>query len=463
MRGSSMRDSTMRASTMRGARLLLVGLLGWSGGAAAMGLSEAFDLATEFDPAIPQSLAIYEADRQLGRQVSGGLKPSVNAFGRAARGRARVESNVFPGGEDEGNVYNAGVELRQPLYRRDWSARGQQAGALDRMADIGREDRIQRLILRVAERYFGVLEARDGLELAQLEQDALDKALEDTRNRAEAGVVAQTELQEARARSDLARAGTIRAEATLDAAQDALDEITNNGYAPLPRLGRDTPLPPIMPSRVEDWLETSRRHSLVLMQARETIVNAQSEAAAQRSAYTPTLDAVAAYDYMDTRDFSDGMERREASIGLELQVPIYQGGANTARSREAAFRLEASRAELARLNLETDRRIRQLFRGVQADLLEVEALRRGEESAASALEATRNGYEAGTRTILDLLDAEARLADARRNFAGARYQFLMSSLTLYYEAGVLSADEIRRLDDLLEPASEAPAFGMSRY
>ena len=95
--------------------LLLAALLSATASAQGMGLSEAFDLATEFDPAIPQSLAIYEADRLRGKQVTGSLRPSLNAFGSAAVGRARVESNVFPGGEDEGNVYNAGIELRQPL------------------------------------------------------------------------------------------------------------------------------------------------------------------------------------------------------------------------------------------------------------------------------------------------------------------------------------------------------------
>lgn len=432
--------------------LLLASLLSVTVSAQGMGLSEAFDLATEFDPAIPQSLAIYEADRLRGRQVTGSLRPSLNAFGSAAVGRARVESNVFPGGEDDGNVYNAGIELRQPIYRRDWSARGRQAGALDRLADIGREDRIQLLILRVAERYFGVLEARDGRALALLEQEALDKALDDTRNRAEAGVVARTELTEARARADMARARTIRAEAALDAAQDALNEITNNGYAELPALDRDTVLPPLMPSTAEAWLDTSRRHSLVLLQAQQNLVNAESELAARRSDYIPTLDAVAGYQYADTRDFADGLERREASIGIELQVPLYQGGITRARSREAGFRAEAARAELARLTLETDRRIRQLFRGLQSDLLEVDALRRGEESAAEALEATRNGYEAGTRTILDLLDAEARLAEARRGFSAARYQYLVNLLNLRYEAGVLTAEDLRSVDSLLDPA-----------
>jgi len=421
-----------------------------SSAAVSMSLSEAFDRAVRHDPAIPQSIAIYEAERAQSGAISGERKLRANAFGQFYRGRSEVESNFFASGTDYGNQQVIGVELRQPLFRRDWRALGRQARALDEQAELGREDRIQRLVLRLADRYFGVLLELENLELALSEREALSKALEDTSNRVEVGVAAETDLRESRARYDLARAAAMRAEVALTSARAALHEITNNGEADLPRLRPDMVLPELDPVGEQAWVDRARESSLVLLRARENVRLAEARLSSARSAYSPTLDAVALYRHDDTRDFPDGQDRRDSLIGLELQVPLYNGGMIRARSREASYLQQAAVAELARLDLETERRIRQLYREVEADRVQVEALGVAVESALLARVATRNGYEAGTRTILDVLDSESRVADARRNHAGARYGFLVNLLNLHYEAGVLTPDDIRALDVLLD-------------
>lgn len=435
---------------MRFAKEVLVAVLMLPASLNAMTLSEAFDLATEHDPAIPQSLAIYEAELHQGKQLTGERLPQLNATGQLSRAYSRSEAEQFPSGRGDGNIRVAQIELRQPLYRRDWLARGRQADALDERAEVGRDDRIQRMVLRVAERYFSVLREREALDVVRAEKQALETALNDTRNRHEAGMVAVTDLREAQARYDLSRAAALRAESALSSARDALHEITNNGYAELPALRQDVSLPSLQPGSAEGWIDVARQHSLVLREARENITIARSELSSRRSEYSPRLDAVAAYRYDDTLDFPDGQERRDRIFGVELNVPIYNGGVARARSREASYRLEAASAELQRLTLEIDRQIRQLFRDVEADRIQVEALSLAVVSAESAREATDNGYQAGTRTILDLLDAETRLADARRNYADARFGLLLNTLNLHYQSGILGPDDIRQLDTLLE-------------
>ncbi|MFN3714478.1 MAG: TolC family outer membrane protein [Alcanivoracaceae bacterium] len=415
----------------------------------AMTLSEAFDQATRHDPAIPQSIAIYEAEKAATALVSGERRPRLNAFGHAYSGKSEYDSQLFGSGESSGNQYTYGVELRQPLFRRDWNALGRQARALDQQAEIGREDRIQRMVLRLADRYFGVLLELEAMELARSERESLDKALEDTRNRHEAGVAAQTDLREAQARADLARAGQMRAEVALASARAALHELTNNGQAALPRLRTDVVLPALSPVSEDEWVALARERSLVLLRAREAVTVSRSTVSSARSGYSPTLDAVARYRTDDTTDFPDGQDRTDMLVGVELNVPLYNGGMARARSREASYYHEAARAELARLDLETERRIRQLYREVEADRLQAGALGVAVESAQLARDATRNGYEAGTRTILDVLDAESRVADARRNYASARYGFLVNLLNLRYEAGTLSPDDLGALDPLL--------------
>ena len=320
---------------------------------------------------------------------------------------------------------------------------------MDELAEVGKEDRIQRMVLRLADRYFGVLREIENLELALSERESMAKALEDTRNRHQAGVVAETDLREAQARFDLARAQAMRAEVALTSARAALHEVTNNGQAELPRLRSDAVLPQLNPTTEDEWVALARERSLVLLQARENVQVSKSLLSSSRSAYTPTLDAVARYQHNDTTDFDDGQERTDTIVGLELNVPLVSGGMMRARSRQASYQYEAARAELARLDLETERSIRQLYREVEADRLQAEALGMAVDSASLARAATSNGYDAGTRTILDVLDAESRLADARRNYASSRFAFLINLLNLRYQAGVLAPDDLNALDSLL--------------
>ncbi len=420
-----------------------------SGALQAMTLAEAFDLATQHDPAIPQSLAIYEAERTLSGQSLGDRRPSVAVQGLLAHGDSRVDSNLFPSGDDDGARYRVSAEVRQPLFRRNWRAMGAFGEALDEQAEIGKEDRIQRLLLRVAERYFGVLQALESTEVAQLELDALAKALQDTRNRHQAGLVAVTDLQEAQARFDLSRAALLRTETALASARDALHEITRNGDALMPRLMEGAELPSLLPDTAQDWVAIAEEHSLPIRRSRQNLAAADAQLKAAKAAYSPRVDAVAQYNYDDTSDFYDGQHRRDALIGLEVNVPLYQGGVLRAQKREAHFRMNAALADVDRLTMETERRIRQLFGEVVADREQITALGQALRSALTARQATENGYKAGARTILDVLDAEARVADARHNMAQARFGILLSLLNLRYQAGILEVEDILRLDQLL--------------
>jgi outer membrane protein TolC len=262
-------------------------------------------------------------------------------------------------------------------------------------------------------------------------------------------VVAETDLREAQARFDLARAQAMRVEVALTSARAALHEVTNNGHAPLPRLHSDVVLPQLNPASEDEWVALAREKSLVLLQARENVRVSKAVLSSSRSAYSPTLDVVARYQHNDTTDFDDGQERTDTVVGLELNIPLVNGGMMRARSRQASYQYEAARAELARLELETERSIHQLYREVEADRLQAEALGMAVESAILARVATSNGYDAGTRTILDVLDAESRLADAKRNYASSRYGFLVNMLNLHYQAGVLASDDLSALDSLL--------------
>jgi outer membrane protein len=400
--------------------------------AQAMTLSEALQRASQVDPTVPGSLALYDAEREVGRQERGTRLPSVSFT--AGYDRAKTEASFpFATAPEEESYHSSGAALvaRQPLFRLDWFARGGPlAQARDTQADFALQDRKLQLLRRVAERYFGVLVAQDDLAQAEAEARAVRESLEDTRKRYEVELVPGTDLKEAQARDDLAQARLLSARRALETARAALDEIT------------------------EAWVAAAGQQSPRIAQARQALVIAEANHRSRQSEAAPTVDLVARISHDDSTDYSLGQESDDRRIGLELNVPLYAGGINSSRIRAAEANRRIAEAELKRLTLETERETRQLFRQVQTAYDEVSAFEKSLASALTAERATRAGYDAGTRTITDVLDAKSRVVQARRDLNGTRYNLLLSLLQLKQTVGNLSEQDFAEIDRLL--AARAP-------
>lgn len=425
--------------------------------ATALTLSEALKRATEHDPTVPASLALYDFERESGKQERGTLLPSVSV--NAGYDRANTEAD-FPFGtapEERYNSWTTALVARQPLFRLDWFARRDRAAALDEQAEIGLRDRGQRLLRRVAERYFNVLLAQDALDRAQAEARAVRESLEDTRKRYEVELVPGTDLKEAQARDDLAQAQLLSARRALDNARDALNEITGAGHQALPRLPEQVRFPPLTPDAAEDWVSAAREQSPRIALARQAVVVAEADQKSRRSEALPTVDLVASVSHDDSTDYSLGQERDDSRIGVELNVPLYAGGINQSRLRQAEAGLRSAEGELRRITLETERETRQLFRQVQTRYDETSAFEKSLASAQAAEAATRAGYDAGTRTITDVLDARSRVEQARRDLNSTRYNLLLSLLQLKETVGVISEKDFAEIDRLLTAAATSGA------
>ncbi|MGH8454049.1 MAG: TolC family outer membrane protein, partial [Nevskiales bacterium] len=340
-------------------------------------------------------------------------------------------------------------------FRLDWFARGDRARALDAQADISLRDRTQQLFRRVADRYFGVLVAQDALALAEAEAHAVRESLEDTRKRYEVELVPGTDLKEAQARDDLAQARLLSARRNLDSARDALDEITGADRSALPRLPEQVAFPPLVPAQSDAWVAAAREQSPRIAQARQAVVVAETNRRSRQSEAMPSVDLVAQVSHDDSTDYSLGQQRDDARIGFELNVPVYAGGINSSRLRQAEASQRTAEAELKRLTLETERETRQLFRQVQTGYDESSAFARSLASAQAAERATRAGYDAGTRTITDVLDAKSRVVQARRDLNSTRYNLLLSLLQLKQTVGNLSEKDFAEIDRLLSAAAPA--------
>jgi len=436
---------------------LLALLLAGAAPAQAMSLSEALARAMASDPVAAAAQASRDAGREAGVQERATRLPQVNATGTWSNTDSKVISTPFGAGFSERyDGWNAGVELRQPLFRYDWLARGRRADARDEQAEAGYAQRMQALVSRVAERYLGVLMARNELGLAQAEADAVRKSLDDTRKRYDVQLVPGTDLKEAQARDDLAQARLLSAQESLESAQDALDETTGDGRAPLSTLAPDATLPSLDSADPSVWVARARESSPAFRQAQAAYTVAKADVESARSSALPVIDAVASHGRQDTSESRVGTEANNTVLGVEVRVPLFASGANLSRVRQAQASLRAAEADRDRIQRELERETRRLVRDVQTARAQAAAYRRAADSAQAAEQATRYGYEAGKRTITDVLNAQSNTVQARRNLDQSRYDTLLKTLQLKQQVGQLGPDDLAAMDQLLTPASAAP-------
>ncbi|MDD3764311.1 MAG: TolC family outer membrane protein [Nevskiales bacterium] len=438
----------MSARAIRAA-LLLGTFAVLPGTAAAMTLSEAFERAQEHDPTIAASLAQLDADQELGRQERGTLLPNVSATAAYEYAKTDSTGRFFGKSKDQYPSWSAQLQARQPLFRLDWFARRDRASALDSRARTQYRDRELQVLVRIAERYFAVLVAQDQLKQAVAEAEAVRESLQDTQERYAVELVPGTDLKEAQARDDLAQTRLISARTSLRTAQDALDEVTGSGYVDLPTLPEGVKLPPLTPSDIDQWVQAALEQNPQVLMSRESVQIARADLRSAGSDAAPTLDLVGSVSHTDNSEYAFGQQNDDSRIGLELNVPIYAGGINGARRREAAARLRSAEADLRRVELETARETRQGYREVENAYFEIEAMQRALESALSAQAATQAGYDAGTRTITDVLDAKSRVVQSRRDLNNTRYNLLLKVLQLRQLAGELVPQDFGGIDQLL--------------
>lgn len=423
---------------------------------ATMTLREALQRAIDSDPAVAASLAERAADREVGVQERATRLPTLNITAAIKNTDSEVLSTPFKdpaattsGFDERYDSWQMGAELRQPLFRYDFLARGRRASAQDQLAEQAFIQRGQALVIRVADRYLAVLNASNELALAQSEAEAVGKSLSDVRKRYDVQLVAGTDLKEAQARHDLAQANLLAAQQAVNSAQDALDEVTGNGRAQLYVLNPSAELPALDSLDAEVWLTRARANNPAYQQALAQVAVAQANATSRRSESLPVLDLVASHGRQDMSESRIGSKANSTEVGVELRLPLFAGGAYASKVREAQARLDQAQAQQARSERELLRETRRLFREVQTARAQSQAYQRAVESSQAAEQATRYGYEAGKRTITDVLNAQSNTVQAKRNLDRSRYDVLLKMLQLKQQAGVLDANDLTAVDTLL--------------
>ena len=419
---------------MRRASALATGvfLLAMSSAAPGENLFEVFEAALGSDPEFLATGADHRAAREIRPQALAGLLPSVR-LSLDTQWNERQRRRDF-------RSDNLVLDVAQPLYRRDRRVELQQADSRIARADALYAAARQDLMVRVAERYFGVLEAEDELSFAQATLEAFEQQLAQSRQRFEVGLIAITDVEEAKAGFDLARAQLIAAENALDIAREALRETTGRYLERLAPLG-DMPLVMPEPSDIDKWTQTALERNQRLLAARHDSETARREIERMQAGHSPTLDAVGSLGLNDSESGMFG-ETRRANVGLRLNLPLYSGGSVVSRTRESRHRYQRTLNVLERERRRAQRETRDAYLGVDSGISRVHALEQAVRSSETAAEAIEAGFQVGTRTSVDVLDAQRDLFRARRDLSEARYSYMLNVLRLKRAAGTLAQDDL---------------------
>ncbi|MDM8348441.1 TolC family outer membrane protein [Pseudomonas sp. sp1636] len=428
-------------------------------------LSTKTDLVTVYQEAannnadLAAARADYRARREVVPQARSGLLPNLSAGANLSDTHTEVDTSLGSQSTSRsGTVYQA--NLSQPLFRADRWFQLQAAEASSEQAALELSATEQNLILQSAETYFAVLRAQDTLASTKAEEAAFKRQLDQANERFDVGLSDKTDVLEAQAGFDTARANRIIAQRQVEDAFQALITLTNREYVALEGIEHSLPILAPTPNDAKAWVDTAATQNLNL-QASNYAVSAAEETLRQRkSGHAPTLDAVASYQKGDNDSlgfsnnaaavnrFSGDAEQR--SLGLQLNIPLYSGGLTSSQVREAYQRVNQSEQLRESLRRQVVQNTRNLHRAVNTDVETVQARKQSIISNQSALEATEIGYQVGTRNIVDVLDAQRQLYSSVRNYNDARYDYIINNLRLKQAAGTLSPADLEALEQYLK-------------
>ena len=446
----------LRAPGVDKLAILLSALL-LSGAVAAADLLQVYRDALAHDAQYAAARAIAEAGREKQPQALAGLLPTVaatgNTFGNDGSFDTRISgSNLSTSSRNRFNSNAYSVNLTQPLFRWQNFVQYDQSKLLVMQTEANFAQAGQDLILRVAQAYFDVLVAIENLRAVQANKTAIAQQLEQAKKNFEVGTATITDTYESQSRFDLATAQEIAAENELEVRRYALRVLIGKDPGELNRLKTKAVMEAPQPAGMEPWVEAAERDSFVV-QAQEAAAEAADKAVEiNRAGHYPTVDVVANYGQNNGPGQSGlgSIDTTTRQIGLQVNIPIFQGGAVNSRTREAAARRDAERASLDNVRRTSALSARQAYLGVVNGLAEVRALEAALLSSLSSLESNRLGYEVGVRINIDVLNAENQVYVTRRDLARARYNTLQNQLRLKAAVGTLSEAEVERINQLLE-------------
>ena len=433
-------------------RLITALGLVFSGGAFSANLSDLYRDAFAYDAQYASARASYRAVLEKLPQARAGLLPNISAD--AYLRRNDVESTL-PGGDARFTSDGMSASASQPLFRRQNWVQYEQAKLQLKVGESQLKLAQQELILRVARAYFDVLQAQDNIAFIQSQKAAISEQLASAKRNFEVGNATVTDTHEAQARFDLTTAQEIAAQNEREIRLRALQRLVGKSPMPLATLGDKTQLKLPKPTGIDEWVTRASEQNLQTQIQRDLKLIADREVARNRAGGYPTLDAVASYSVSNNQNFgSVQVDTHTAVVGLELAVPIYQGGLLGSRVREAVANQDKARFDLENAHREAGLQASEAYLNVANGEAQVKALEQARISTQAQLDSTKLGLQVGVRTSLDVLNAQQQVLSAQRDLAEARYNFILAGLNLQAAVGELDAADLAEVDGYLGTVRE---------
>ena len=423
----------------------------------AQNLSQVYQDARAYDAQYAAARYALQAGQEKLPQGRALLLPTLNFNASVVQSYLDTEYKgltTLPAGERDFRTEGYTFTLTQPLFRAQNFIQYDQAELQVKQAESVFSQAGQDLIVRVAVAYFEFLGAQDSLRLVRGQKAAIAEQLAQARRNFEVGTATITDTHEAQARYDLSQAQEISAMNDVEARRRALQQLTGKVYETLKPLRADIKLSPPNPNNMQAWVDLAEKQSYAVLIQEATAEIAALEAKRASAAHHPTLDIVATHGQTSqtaSTQTSVGTDNTSTVIGLQLAMPLYQGGALNSREREAAALQLRSREDLENARRSAALTARQTYNTVMNGIAQVGALEQALVSSQSALDSNRLGYEVGVRINIDVLNAQQQLFQTRRDLAVARYNTITNSLRLKAAAGSLREEDIEEVNRALAP------------
>ena len=414
----------------------------------AQSLQELYDAARTYDAAYLSARAAAQAAEHRAAQADALLRPS-SALSSSASLTMADAPRV---GTGDNNALGATLSGKYPLFNKSTAPTIEQSRKAVQLTQVDLEVVEQDLIVRLSQAYFDVLAAQDALATTRASKAAITEQLASAKRNFEVGTATITDTREAQARFDLATAQEIAAENDLRTKRIALDQVVGRGNVSPKGLVKAATLPAPQPADAEAWASQADGGHPSVRKARLGLDVARLETEKARAAESYTVDAVGsvgATRYSGSSASLPGITK-SATVGVQLNWPLYTGGATQNRIKETLALEDKSRNDLDASRRAVTQATRQAFFGVQSGLAQVKALEAAESSSQLALEATQLGYKVGVRVNLDVLNAQTQLFQTRRDLAKARYDVILGGLKLRLASGQLKPADVTSVNTLLD-------------
>lgn len=391
--------------------------------------------------------ATVEAGREKAPQGLSGLLPTIGVSANTAWNDNTYHPDGAPTSRNGFTSSGYYLNLSQPIFRWQNWVQYDQAKLQVVQAEANFAQALQDLVLRVAQAYFDVLYAQEALTAVRANKEAITQQLEQARKNFEVGTATITDSQEAQSRFDLASAQEIAAINDLEFRRYALRLVIGKDPGELNRMKAAVQLMPPQPATMESWVEAAAQNSFGVQSQQATTELAAKEVERARAGHYPTLDAVANYGRANNTNGND-IDTDVRTIGLQLNIPIFQGGYVSSKTREAVANRSAAQSALEGARRSATLNAQQSFLGVVNGLAQIKALEAALVSSTSALESNKLGYEVGVRINIDVLNAENQVYLTKRDLAKARFDTLLAQLKLKASVGTLTETDLEQINPL---------------